>query len=86
MKQPTLSANIRQYIREYETQIIEIERLNIYPFLIAILYIVLCVGVLISLKTPKNELDLTVPSKATMHLYDIEQRDTAPKKFRWLAQ
>ena len=86
MKQPTLRATIRQYVREYETQIIEIEKLTIYPFLIAFCYIALCIGILVSLKIPKNELDLTVSSAATANLYQVEQRDTAPEKFRWLAQ
>ena len=86
MKQQTRSARIRQTLHEYETQIIEIERLRIYPFLLAFCYIILCIAILMSLKIPRNQLDLTESSVATKDLYRVEERDTEPYKFRWLAQ
>ena len=40
MKQQTFGATVRYYLQNYETQIIEIEKLSIYPYLSAVGYIV----------------------------------------------
>ena len=86
MKQQTFGATIRQYIHNYETQIIEIEQFRIYPFLVACVYVIASITILIFIGVPHNQLDLTVSSAATKNFYQVEQRSEAPYSFRWLAQ
>jgi len=86
MKQQTFGATVRYYLQNYETQIIEIEELSIYPYLSAFGYIVACVSILVLLGIPHNQLDMTASTIATKNLYQVEQRTEAPYTFRWLAQ
>lgn len=86
MKQQTFGATIRYYLQNYETQIIEVEEFSIYPYLLAVGYIIACVAILVMLGVPHNQLDLTVATAATKNLYQVEQRTEAPFSFRWLAQ
>jgi hypothetical protein len=58
MKQQTFGATVRYYLQNYETQIIEIEKLSIYPYLSAVGYIVACVTILVMLGIPHNQLEI----------------------------
>lgn len=86
MKQQTFGATVRYYLQNYETQIIEVTEFSVYPYLIAIGYIIACIAILVLLGIPHNQLDLTATSNATKNLYQVEQRTEAPYSFRWLAQ
>lgn len=86
MQQRTIGATIRKYIYNYETQVIEFEPFRIYGFLLAGIYGIAVILILVFLGVPRNQLDLTLSSVATAHLYAVEQRTEAPYSFRWLAQ